>query len=130
MITGRIDYFLAPITVALPFIREGRLVALAVNTPARLASTPDVPTLAEAGFPNAEYSFWIGVFLPAKTPSAIVERLAGETRKALADPRVKEKLATLGVNPAEMTPAAFDAFVKKQVEADAELVRSAGLKAQ
>jgi tripartite-type tricarboxylate transporter receptor subunit TctC len=128
LIAGRIDYFLAPITVALPFVRDGKLAALAVNTPARLPAIPDVPTLSEAGFADAEYSFWIGVFLPAKTPGMIVEKLAQETRKALAEPQVRDKLAALGIEPMEMTPEAFDAFVKKQIGTDAELVRAAGLK--
>ena len=130
MIAGRIDYFLAPIAVALPFVRDGKLVALAVNTPARLPEISDVATLAEAGFANAEYSFWIGVFLPAKTPASIIEKLAYETRKALAEPKVKDRLAALGVERMEMTPEAFDAFVKKQIGSDADLVRTAGLKAQ
>lgn len=129
MVAGRIDYFLAPVAVALPFMHDGRLVALAVNTPARLASIPEVPTLAEQGFDHAEYPFWIGIFLPAKTPTAIVERLARETRKALAEPAVREKLAALGIDPMDMTSDAFDAFVRNQIGADAELVRTAGLKA-
>jgi tripartite-type tricarboxylate transporter receptor subunit TctC len=130
MLAGRIDYFLAPIVVALPFVRDGKLVALAVNSPRRLKSLPDVPTLSEAGFANAEYSFWIGVFLPAKTPGEIVERLAQEMHKALAESKVRDKLAALGVEPMEMTPREFDAFVKRQIGADAELARAAGLKAQ
>lgn len=130
MMAGRIDYFLAPIVVALPFVRDGKLVALAVNTHARLASIPDIPTLAEVGFTNAEYSFWIGVFLPARTPREIVERFALETRKAIAEPQVHGKLAALGIEPMDMTATAFDAFVKTQIEADAELARMAGLKAQ
>jgi tripartite-type tricarboxylate transporter receptor subunit TctC len=130
MIAGRIDYFLAPIAVALPFVRDGKLAALAVNTPARLPAIPDVPTLSEAGFANAEYSFWIAVFVPAKTSGLIVERLAQETRKALAEPKVRDRLAALGIEPMEMTHEAFDAFVKKQIGTDAELVRTARLKAQ
>lgn len=130
MMAGRIDYFLAPIVVALPFVRDGKLVALAVNTPARLASIPDVPTLAEAGFANADYSFWIGVFLPAKTPREIVERFAQETRKAIAEPHVHEKLAALGVEPMDMTATTFDAFVKAQIHADAELARMVGLQSK
>jgi tripartite-type tricarboxylate transporter receptor subunit TctC len=130
LIAGRIDYFLAPLAVALPYVRDGKLVALAVNTEARLGALPDVPTLSEAGFVNAEYSFWIGVFLPAKAPRTIVDRLAQETRKALAEPRVRNKLAALGVDPMEMTPGELDAFVKRQIGVDAELVRAAGLKAQ
>lgn len=130
MIAGRIDYFLAPIAVALPFVRDGKLAALAVNTTARLPAIPNVPTLSETGFLNAEYSFWIAVFLPAKTSGVVVEKLAQETRKALAEPKVRDKLAALGIEPMEMTPEAFDAFVKRQIGADAELVRTAGLKTQ
>ncbi len=130
MMAGRIDYFLAPIAVALPFVRDGRLAALAVNTPTRLPSIPDVPTLAEAGFVNAEYSFWIAVFVPAKTSGAIVEKLAEEIRKALAEPKVRAKLSALGIEPMEMTPATLDAYVKAQIGIDAELVSTAGLKTQ
>jgi tripartite-type tricarboxylate transporter receptor subunit TctC len=130
MMAGRIDYFLAPIAVALPFIRDGKLVALAVNTPARLPAIPDVPTLSESGFANADYSFWIAFFAPAKTSRAIVERLALETRKALAEPKVREKLDALGIEPMQMTPEALDALVAKQIETDAELVHAAGLGAK
>ncbi|RXH12444.1 Bug family tripartite tricarboxylate transporter substrate binding protein [Bradyrhizobium guangzhouense] len=130
MIAGRIDYFLAPIPVALPFVLEGKLAALAVNTPERLASLPDVPTLRESGLTEAEYPFWIGVFLPAKTPGAVVDRLAFETRRALVDQNVKEKLSGMGVEPMDMTPKVFDDFVRRQLGTDAELVRAAGLKPQ
>jgi len=130
MMAGRIDYFLAPIAVALPFIRDRKLVALAVNTPARLPAIPDVPTLSESGFANADYSFWIAVFAPAKTARAIVNRLAVETHKALAEPKVRDKLAALGVEPMQLTPEALDALVAKQIGTDAELVRAAGLGAK
>lgn len=129
MVAGRIDYFLAPVAVALPFIRDGKLAALAVNAPNRLASIPEVPTLSESGFANADYSFWIGVFLPAKTSSAVIDRLAREISKALAEPKVMDKLAALGIEPMQKTPSEFDAFVKSQIGADAELVRTAGIKA-
>jgi tripartite-type tricarboxylate transporter receptor subunit TctC len=130
MVAGRIDYFLAPIAVALPFVRDGKLNALAVNAPARLASLPDVPTLAESGFADAEYPFWIGVFVPAKTPLAVVERLAHEIRKATLAPDVQNKLTALGVGPMDMNSHTFSAFVNTQVGADAALVRSVGLKAE
>jgi tripartite-type tricarboxylate transporter receptor subunit TctC len=130
MVAGRIDYFLAPIAVALPFIREGKIAALAVNSPSRIASLPEVPTLTEEGFANAEYSFWIGLFLPARTPRPIVDKLARETLRALAEPVVKERLAAQGIGAMEKTPAEFDTFVKSQIVADAELVRAAGLNSQ
>ena len=130
MMAGRIDYFLAPIAVALPFIRDRKLVALAVNTPARLPAIPDVPTLSESGFANADYSFWIAIFAPAKTARAIVDRLAVETHKALAEPKVRDKLAALGIEPMQLTPEALDTLVAKQIATDGELVRTAGLGAK
>jgi len=129
MIAGRIDLFFAPIANALPLVRDGKLTALVVNSSERSTAFPDVPTVSEAGLSNAEYPFWIGMFLPAKTPEHIVDRLYRETVKALREPKVRDKLAALSVNSLEMSPVEFDAFVQKQIKVDAELVRSAGLKA-
>jgi tripartite-type tricarboxylate transporter receptor subunit TctC len=130
MIAGRIDLFFAPIANALPLVRDGKLMALVVNSAERSKALPDVPTVSEAGFSDAEYPFWIGMFLPAKTPDSIVDRLYRETIMALQTPKVQDKLAALSVDPLAMSSSEFDAFVQKQIKADAELVRSAGLKTQ
>ena len=106
------------------------MTALVVNSAKRSAALPDVPTTAESGFTDAEYPFWIGMFVPAKTPRAIVDRLHSEAVKALATPAVKGKLATLGVDPMPMSPTELDAFVVKQIAADAALAKSAGIKPQ
>jgi tripartite-type tricarboxylate transporter receptor subunit TctC len=129
MIAGRIDLFFAPVANALPLVRDGKLTALVVNSSERSMAFPDVPTVSEAGLSNAEYPFWIGMFLPAKTPEHIVDRLYRETMKALREPKVRDRLTALSVNSLEMSPVEFDAFVQKQIKVDAELVRSAGLKA-
>ena len=128
IIAGRIDFFFAPVGVAKPHVEAGKLTALAVNSAKRSAVLPDVPTTSEAGFSNAEYPFWIGVFLPAKTPRDIVEKLHSETMKALQEPEVRNKLAQLGVDPMPMTPSEFDAAIEKQIVSDAALVKSAGVK--
>ena len=91
---------------------------------------PDVPTLAEAGFQNAENPTWFGLFLPVQTPRGIVEMLRLETIKALAEPKVQEKLKLLGVDPLAMSSAAFTTFVADEVSADARLVKTIGLKAE
>ncbi len=130
VIAGRIDFAFIALGAALPHIRAGKLVALAVNGEARSPSLPEVPTLRQAGFTDAEYPMWFGVFVPAKTPRAIVDKLHRETVRALQEPKVREKLAGLGVDPLDMTPAEFDALVRKEIDINAALVKATGLKAQ
>jgi tripartite-type tricarboxylate transporter receptor subunit TctC len=130
VMTGRVDFFFGPVGVVAPRVREGKLSALVVNGTRRSSLLPDVPTTLEAGFANAEYPFWLGVFVPAKTPRAIVERLHRETLKALQAPKVKDKLATLGVDPMVMTPTEFDAHVEKEIALNAALVKAIGLQPQ
>ncbi len=130
VIAGRIDFAFIALGAALPQIRAGKLVALAVNGEARSPSLPEVPTLRQAGFTDAEYPMWFGVFVPAKTPRAIVDKLHRETVRALHEPKVREKLAGLGVDPLDMTPAEFDALVRKEIDINAALVKATGLKAQ
>ena len=113
IIAGRLDFFFAPVENALPFVKDGMLRALVVNSTRRSAVLPDVPTTAEAGLIDAEYPFWIGMFVPAKTPRAVVDKLQAEAASALATPSVKSKLATLGVDPMLMSPTEFDAFIVK-----------------
>lgn len=128
VMTGRIDFFFVALGPALPHIRGGRLAALAVNGTNRSAALPHVPTTSEAGFADAEYPLWIGMFVPTKTPREIVDRLYRETLKALHEPQVSAKLATLGVDPMVMTSAEFDALVEKEIAINAALVKAIGLK--
>jgi tripartite-type tricarboxylate transporter receptor subunit TctC len=128
VMTGRVDFSCSSIAPALPFIRDGKLVALAVTTPQRSAALPDVPTSLEAGYANSDYTFWTGMFLPAKTPREIVERLHQETLKALRAPGVPEKLAQQGIEPMPITPAAFDAQIKSEIDSILALVKAAGIK--
>ena len=130
VIAGRIDFFFGPVGLVLPQIQEGKLRALVVNGTKRSSALPDVPTTLETGIANAEYPIWFGLFLPAKTPREIVAKLHGETLNALQSPKVREKLAALGIESMEMSPGDFAAFVKKEIGSNAELVKSAGLKAQ
>ncbi|MBC8022037.1 MAG: tripartite tricarboxylate transporter substrate binding protein, partial [Burkholderiales bacterium] len=102
--TGRLDFFFAPLSSALPLIKDGRLQALAVGTPQRSPVLPNVPTTVEAGFEKSEYVFWVALLAPAGTPKAVVDRLNAEVLKALASAEVKEKLAVLGAEPMPMSP--------------------------
>jgi tripartite-type tricarboxylate transporter receptor subunit TctC len=128
--TGRIDFFFAPVSSALPQIREGRLTALAVGTATRSPQLPNVPTTIESGYPNSEFVFWVGLFAPSATPRPIIDRLNAEALKALASPEIKQKLEVLGAEPMPMTPAAFDAFVRSEVARMAVVVKAAGIKVQ
>jgi tripartite-type tricarboxylate transporter receptor subunit TctC len=128
IIAGRLDFFFAPVGNALPLVKDGALKALVVNSATRSAALPEVPTTAESGFVDAEYPFWIGMFLPAKTPRPIVDRLHSEVVKALATPSLSNKLAALGVDSMTMSPGEMEMFVKKQIAADAALATAAGIK--
>jgi len=93
----------------------------------RASSLPNVPTTIEAGFPNSEYNFWIGVFAPSKTPGAIQERLHKEIAAALANPAVAEKLKKLGADPMKLSAGDFRALISKEIVSNAELVKAAGI---
>lgn len=128
VIAGRVDYYFCPIATALPFIQDGKLLALAVSSPKRAAALPDVPTTLEAGFANSDYTFWIGMFAPAKTPPEIVAKLNAAMAKAIEAPEVKSKLTTLGVETSAMSPAEFGAQVKRELGGYAEFAKAAGMK--
>ena len=128
VIAGRVDFYFCPIGTALPHIREGRVLALAVSSPKRASALPEVPSTLEAGYADSDYSFWVGVFVPAKTPGAIVERLHRETQKAMQAATVKSRLTELGSDPMDLTSAQFDALVKKEIVTSAALAKAAGLK--
>ncbi len=128
VIAGRIDFAFVALGAALPQIRGGKLTALAVNSVTRSSALPDVPTLREAGYNDAEYPMWLGLFLPARTPREVVDKLYRETLKALQEPKVKDKLTALGVDPMVMTPTEFEAFVSNETRMNAGLVKAIGLK--
>ncbi len=128
VMTGCVDFCLSTIASALPFIRDGKLVALAVSTPKRSSALPDVPTTLELGYANSDYTFWNGLFVPVKTPREIVERLHQEAQKAATAPAVREKLAQQGIDPMPITAAAFDALIRKEIDESIALVKAAGIK--
>ena len=123
----RIDFYFAPLLSAVPLVESGEIRGLAVSSLKRSATLPGIPTTLEAGYPNSDYVFWVGVFAPAATPRAIVQRLHDEIAKALAAPAVKSALGTLGADPMEMTPEAFDGFVRNEIGVVAGIVKAAGI---
>ena len=127
VMTGRVDFYYLPIAPALSNIRDGKVVALAVSTPKRAPALPNVPTVAEAGYPDAQYLFWGGLALPVKTPRGIVNRLHEETQKALNVPAVQEKLAMFGVEPMPMSVDQFGQFYRDDVASIVKLAKDINL---
>ncbi|MBC7376078.1 MAG: tripartite tricarboxylate transporter substrate binding protein [Burkholderiaceae bacterium] len=130
VIGGRNDWFFAPLSSALPLIRDGKLQALAVSTPTRAATLPQVPTTLEAGVPGSDYIFWVGMIVSSNTPAPIIKRLHDEVIKALANPEVKDRMTKLGADPFPMTPEAFNAFIRTEMDSAARIAKAANLKAQ
>jgi len=126
--SGRVDFGFSPIAVAVPDIKDGRLIALAVSGRQRASALPDVPTTLESGYPNSDYALWMGVFVPVKTLRAVVNRLHDEIEKALNEPALRARLANLDVEPMKMTPAEFDAYVREEIVTEGALAKAAGLK--
>jgi tripartite-type tricarboxylate transporter receptor subunit TctC len=130
MIAGRLDMYPTPAANAVPLTSEGKISALAVSSPKRLPTMPEVATLRELGLPDAEYQFWVGAFAPAKTPKPIVERLNREIAAALQLKDVADKILALGGSPLPMTVPEFESFVHKQIELNARIVKAAGYQPQ
>jgi tripartite-type tricarboxylate transporter receptor subunit TctC len=125
---GRIDFYFAPLALALPLIRDGKVHALLVSTPQRAPDLPDVPTPAEAGLKNAESLIWFGVFMPSKTPRDIVDKFHAAGVKVLTEPAMQDSLKKLGVEAMPLTPKEMDDFVMRELAANAEVIRAAGIK--
>ena len=126
--SGEVDWMSIGVTSGMPFIRQGRLIPLAVSTAKRSSILPDVPTNEEAGVPNSDYTFWNGILVHAKTPADIVQRLHEETMKVLAQPALAEKLKPQGLEPLPLKPAEFDALIAREIETNKQIVKAAGLK--
>jgi tripartite-type tricarboxylate transporter receptor subunit TctC len=130
VMTGRVDYYFCPVNAALPFLKDGKLLGLAVGSTKRSIALPELSTTLEAGIPNSDYNFWVGMFAPAKTPHETIDRLYRETEKALHAPAVRDRLSKLGAEPMEYAPDKFNAYLRNEIAANAALVKAAGIQAQ
>jgi tripartite-type tricarboxylate transporter receptor subunit TctC len=130
VMTGRIDIYFCPITPALPLIRDGKVLALAVSSSKRASALPDVPTTIEAGVPESDLDFWVGAFVPKKTPRDVVAKMQSEIVKAIGSPATQGKLAALGVEQMIMAPEDFDARVAKEADIAVKLAKAAKIEPQ
>ncbi len=127
-LAGRIDFLASGLPAALPLIRDGRLVALAVSGRQRAAALPEIPTTEEAGVANSHYDVWLGLLAPAGTPRDIVDKLNRETAQVLAAPEMRRKLMQLGVEPMMLAPAEFDARIREEIAINGAIIKAAGIK--
>ena len=127
---GRVHFAWVPSLSSMGLVKDGKLMPLAVSTPRRIAALPDVPTIAEAGFPGGEFNFWLGMLAPAKTPREVLTRLNSEINRALTAPDMVERLAKLGAEPMSMSPVEFDAFIRREHDELGRVMREAGAKPQ
>jgi tripartite-type tricarboxylate transporter receptor subunit TctC len=125
LLTGRVDMMFDSLTVSLPHIRAGRLRALAVTSARRSPLLPEAPTIAEAGLAGYEAEGWYGLFAPAATPSAVLEKLYGEMRQVLSDPAVAAQLAAQGAQPGDRIGDQFRQFVLSEREKWAKVIEAA-----
>ncbi len=124
---GQVTMFFSQMSSALPLIKQGKLKAIGVASLQRHTAAPEVPTIAEQGYPGFEAKAWYALFAPAGTPSDIVHKVAADATKALQMPDVKEKLETQGSIPAPNSPAEFDAMIKSDTERYGKILRDAGV---
>src|SRR3974390_2490484 len=125
---GRLTMFFGNIVNVLPLVREGKLRAFAITSLKRSALAPDLPTMAESGFPGFEAVPWFGLLAPAGTPKDIVDKLYGETARTLAMPEVRKKFDELGLEPVGNTSAEFAAVIIKETPEWARLIKDAGIR--
>src|SRR6266571_3703408 len=129
LLGGRITMTFSPISNVLPLAREGKLRALAVTSLRRSSAAPELPTIAESGYPGFEFTLWFGLLAPARTPATIVRKLHLETVKALALPDLRAKLADLGLEVIGTSPSEFAAIIKSEIPKWAKVIKDSGIKA-
>jgi tripartite-type tricarboxylate transporter receptor subunit TctC len=129
-IAGRVCCYFAPINAALPHIKSGKAIPLAISSAQRSQLLPDVPTIAESGVPGFEYTLWVGLWGPAGMPANLVEQINQSVNKALESPQLRTQLQRLGNEPMPMSAAQFAAFVRSELKDSAHIAKIAGIKPQ
>jgi tripartite-type tricarboxylate transporter receptor subunit TctC len=130
LIAGRVSMCFCNITTVLPLVRDGKLKALAVTSLRRSQFAPELPTMAESGFPGFDVNAWFGLLAPAGTPDAIIAKLHDETARALATTEVREKFNTLGMEVIGNTPAEFAAVIRSEIVQRKKTIEAVGIEPQ
>jgi tripartite-type tricarboxylate transporter receptor subunit TctC len=130
LFSGQVSLMFDTLSVAIPFIKAGRVKALGITGAKRTPTLPDVPTIAEAGVAGFNADLWLGIWGPAKLPRDITDKLSSEIAKLLKSPDVRDRLAAQGMEPVGSTPAQFAEFVRRENAQWSKVVKSAGVKAE
>ncbi|MBY0268492.1 MAG: tripartite tricarboxylate transporter substrate binding protein [Burkholderiales bacterium] len=128
--TGRMQFFMAPIANALSLVRDGKLVGLGVSSLQRDTLLPNVPTIAESGVPGYDAVLWFGVLTAAQTPRPLISKLNREITRILGDPELRKRWAPIGLEPSPTTPADFDKLIAADIATFTRLARAGNIKAQ
>jgi tripartite-type tricarboxylate transporter receptor subunit TctC len=128
LVPGRVDVMFNLVAGGLPMVRNGQLRGLAVTSTERVPAAPELPTFAEAGMPGFDVSSWVGLFAPARTPAAVVDKIHRDLVTALSDPAIKRKLEDVGVAVVGSTPAKFSAFLEAEMDKWGPVVKDANIK--
>ncbi len=129
-IAGRVCCYFAPINAAVPHIKGGKAVALAVSSAKRSSLLPNVPTIAESGVPSFDYTLWIGLWGPPGMPAELVDKINKDVNRALASSDLNDRLVSLGTLPMNMSSAEFTQFIRAEVEETGRILKVAGIKPQ
>ena len=128
--TGRVQFFMAPIANAVSLVKDGRLRALGVSSARRDALVPEVPTIAEAGVPGYDSILWFGLLTSGKTPRPLIDKLNRETARILSDPELRVRWTPIGLEPAPTTPAQFDKLIADDIATFSRLARAGNIRAE
>jgi tripartite-type tricarboxylate transporter receptor subunit TctC len=129
-VTGRVQFFMAPIANAVGPLKDGRLVALAVSSRERDALLPQVPTIEEAGVPGYESMLWFGLLTSAAVPRALVEKISADAGRVLASAATRERWLPIGIEPRPTTPLQFDELLRNEIRLFSEIARAANIRAE
>ena len=129
LVGGQLQVGLLSLASSMPHVKSGRLKALAVTSPKRAVVAPELPTIAESGYPGFEVRSWYGLLAPVGTPKAIIDKLSSQIAAVLRQPEVIAKLASDGAEPGGDTPAEFAAYIKSEAERWGKVVKTAGIRA-
>jgi tripartite-type tricarboxylate transporter receptor subunit TctC len=130
LVAGQVDVMIDSLPVLLAQVRDGSIRGIAVTSPRRIPQLPDLPTVQEAGLAGYATQNWFGVFAPVRTPEQVVQRLAAEVARLVADPGCRAKLVEMGVEPTGTGPAGFEAFWDSELATWGPIVRASGATAE